>query len=56
MKKFSGFSAALLIVFLSHMLWAQERGGQPMAGHRREAWGMSRELAAGISRSTAPLR
>jgi hypothetical protein len=29
MKKCSGFSAALLVVFLSHMLWAQERAGQP---------------------------
>jgi hypothetical protein len=29
MKKFSCFSAALLVVFMAHMLWAQERGGQP---------------------------
>ena len=29
MKKCSGFSAALLIVFLSQMVWAQERAGQP---------------------------
>ncbi len=29
MKKCSGFSAALLVVFLSQMVWAQERAGQP---------------------------
>ncbi len=29
MKKCSGFSAALLVVFMAHMLWAQERAGQP---------------------------
>ena len=29
MKKFSGFSAALLVMFVAHMLWAQERAGQP---------------------------
>ena len=29
MKKCSGFSAALLVVFLVPMLWAQERAGQP---------------------------
>jgi len=29
MKKCSGFSAALLVVFLAHMLWAQERAGRP---------------------------
>jgi hypothetical protein len=33
MKKFSGFSAALLVVFAAHMLCAQERGGsQPHGG------------------------
>ena len=29
MKKCSGFSAAVLVVFLAPMLWAQERAGQP---------------------------
>src|SRR5712691_11252272 len=29
MKKCSGFSAALLVVFMTHILWAQERAGQP---------------------------
>jgi hypothetical protein len=29
MNKCSGFSAALLVVFLPHLLWAQERAGQP---------------------------
>jgi hypothetical protein len=29
MKRCSGFSAALLVVFLAPMLWAQERAGQP---------------------------
>jgi len=29
MKKCSGFSAALLVVFMAPMLWAQERGGEP---------------------------
>ena len=29
MKKCSGFSAALLVVFMAHILWAQERAGQP---------------------------
>jgi hypothetical protein len=29
MKKYSGFSAALLVVFMAHTLWAQERAGQP---------------------------
>jgi hypothetical protein len=29
MKKCSGFSAALLVVFLAPMMWAQERAGQP---------------------------
>ncbi len=28
MKKFSGLSAALLVVFMAHMLWAQERPGE----------------------------
>lgn len=29
MKKCSGFSAALPVVFMAHILWAQERAGQP---------------------------
>lgn len=29
MKKCSGFSAVLLVVFMAHILWAQERAGQP---------------------------
>lgn len=48
MKKFSGFSAALLVVFMAHMLWAQERAGEaksqphgaaPLAGHEKGVGG-----------------
>jgi hypothetical protein len=37
MKRFSGFSAALLAVFLAPMLWAQERGGQPRSAPHASA-------------------
>jgi hypothetical protein len=48
MKKFSGFSAALLIVFLAHMLWAQERGGQPRTeSHASAAPAMGHEQGVG---------
>ncbi len=70
MKKCSGFSAALLVVFMAHMLWAQERQNKSMEDGRpaRQATAshdgrdarppktrdMSRELEAGTFRSAAP--
>ena len=70
MKKCSGFSAALLVVFMAHMLWAQERQNRSMEDGRpaRQAAAshdgrtpvppktrdMSRELEAGTFRSAAP--
>ena len=57
MKKCSGFSAALLVVFLAPMLWAQERAGQPRSqphgGAPQRAWDMSRELEAGTFHNAA---
>jgi hypothetical protein len=49
MKKFSGFSAALLVVFMAHMLWAQERGGEPRSQPRGAAphGGMGHEQGVG---------
>ena len=47
MKRFSGFSAALLIVFMSHMLWAQERGGQPHGGAPQGGMGHEQGVGGG---------
>ena len=58
MKKCSGFSAALLVVFLvPHGVGAGTgRTTWKPAARRRPASGMSRELEAGTFHSTAPLR
>jgi hypothetical protein len=47
MKKFGGFSAALLIVFLAHCLWAQERGGQPHGGAPQGGMGHEQGVGGG---------
>jgi hypothetical protein len=47
MKRFSGFSAALLVVFMAHMLWAQERGGQPHGGAPQGGMGHEQGVGGG---------
>ncbi|MGA9801546.1 MAG: hypothetical protein WBQ68_21180 [Terriglobales bacterium] len=51
MKKFSGFSAALLVVLLAPMMWAQEHGGQPKtephAGAAKPAMGHEQGVGGG---------
>ncbi len=58
MKRFSGFSAALLIVFMSHMLLAQERGGQPHGGAPQGGMGHEQGVGGGHipQRGPAPVR
>ena len=47
MKRFSGFLAALLFVFMAHMLWAQERGGQPHGGAPQAGMGHEQGVGGG---------
>jgi hypothetical protein len=53
MKRFSGFSAALLVVFMAHMVWAQERGGKPRSqargGSPPQSVGHEQGVGGGIS-------
>ncbi len=62
MKKCSGFSAALLVVFLAPMLWAQERAGQPRSqphgGAPQAAMGHEQGVGGGHipQRGPAPAR